>query len=164
MTDIPVKVRRARPDDAGAIGNFLSKATRGRVVVPYEEVVDRLGSKAYFLATTNQIVALAGWRAENLVGRVDDLVIYPGALRPTVGRALFEQIEQEARKLECEVLLLYIPVNAAQAAVVFYQSLGYQRRLLDDVPVPWLQAIEEFPGETHFVMAKQLRELITKPI
>jgi len=164
MTDIPVKVRRARPDDAGAIGNFLSKATRGRVVVPYEEVVDRLGSKAYFLATTNQIVALAGWRAENLVGRVDDLVIYPSSVRPSAGRALFEQIEKEARKLECEVLLLYIPVNAAQAAVVFYQSLGYQRRLLDDIPIPWQQAIEEFPGQSHFVMAKQLRELITKPI
>jgi GNAT superfamily N-acetyltransferase len=133
-------------------------------VVPYEEVVDRLGSKAYFLATTNQIVALAGWRAENLVGRVDDLVIYPGSVRPSAGRALFEEIEKEARKLECEVLLLYIPVNAAQAAVVFYQSLGYQRRLLDDIPIPWQQAIEEFPGQSHFVMAKQLRELITKPI
>jgi len=164
MADIPVKVRRARPDDAGAIGNFLSKATRGRVVVPYEEVVDRLGSKAYFLATTTQIVGLAGWRAENLVGRVDDLVIYPGSMRISAGSALFEQIEKEARKLECEVLLLYIPVNAAQAAVVFYQSLGYQRRLLDDIPIPWQQAIEEFPGQSHFVMAKQLRELITKPI
>ena len=164
MTDTPVKVRRARPDDAGAIGNFLSKATRGRVVVPYEEVVERLGSKAYFLATTDQIVALAGWRAENLVGRVDDLVVYPGSVRPSAGRALFEEVEKEARKLECEVLLLYIPVNTAQAAVMFYQSLGYQRRLLDDIPLPWQQAIEEFPGENHFVMAKQLRELVTKPI
>ena len=45
---------------------------------------------------------------------------------------MFEEIETEARKLECEVLLLYIPVNAAQAAVVFYQSMGYQRRLTDD--------------------------------
>jgi N-acetylglutamate synthase-like GNAT family acetyltransferase len=164
MTDTPIKVRRARPDDAGAIGNFLSKATRGRVVVPYDDVVERLGSKAYFLATTDEIVALAGWRAENLVGRVDDLVIYPGSARPTAGRALFEQVEKEARKLECEVLLLYVPINAAQAAVVFYQSLGYQRRLIDDIPVPWQQAVDEFPGETHFVMAKQLRELITKPI
>jgi N-acetylglutamate synthase-like GNAT family acetyltransferase len=164
MVDTPIKVRRARPDDAGAIGNFLSKATRGRVVVPYDDVVERLGSKAYFLATTDEIVALAGWRAENLVGRVDDLVIYPGSARPTAGRALFEQVEKEARKLECEVLLLYVPINAAQAAVVFYQSLGYQRRQINDIPVPWQQAVDEFPGETHFVMAKQLRELITKPI
>jgi N-acetylglutamate synthase-like GNAT family acetyltransferase len=160
----PLKVRRARPDDAGAIGNFLSKATRGRLVVPYDAVVERLGSKAYFLATQDQIVALAGWRAENLVGRIDDLVIYPGTARPTAGRALFEQIEKEARKLECEVLLLYVPVTAAQAAVVFYQSLGFARRVMDDIPAPWRQAAEEFPGISHFVMAKQLRELITKPI
>jgi N-acetylglutamate synthase-like GNAT family acetyltransferase len=161
---IPLKVRRARPDDAGAIGNFLSKSTRGRLVVPYDTVVERLGSKAYFLATQDQIVALAGWRAENLVGRIDDLVIYPGTMRPTAGRALFEQIEKEARKLECEVLLLYVPVTAAQAAIVFYQSLGFVRRLVDDIPVPWRQAAEEFPGTSHFVMTKQLRELVTKPI
>ncbi len=160
----PLKVRRARPDDAGAIGNFLSKATRGRLVVPYEAVVERLGSKAYFLATQDQIVALAGWRAENLVGRIDDLVIYPGTARPTAGRALFEQIEKEARKLECEVLLLYVPLIAAQSAVVFYQSLGFVRRLMDDIPVPWRQAAEEFVGTSHFVMTKQLRELVTKPI
>jgi N-acetylglutamate synthase-like GNAT family acetyltransferase len=160
----PLKVRRARPDDAGAIGNFLSKATRGRLVVPYDNVVERLGSKAYFLATQDQIVALAGWRAENLVGRIDDLVIYPGSARPTAGRALFEQIEKEARKLECEVLLLYVPVTAAQSAVVFYQSLGFARRLMDDIPEPWRQAAEEFSGNSHFVMAKQLRELVTKPI
>jgi len=159
-----LKVRRARPDDAGAIGNFLSKATRGRLVVPYEAVVERLGSKAYFLATQEQIVALAGWRAEDLVGRIEDLVIFPGSARPTAGRALFEQIEQEARRLECEVLLLYVPVSTAQPAVVFYQSLGFSRRLVDDVPVPWRQAAEEFPGDSHFVMAKQLRALVTKPI
>ena len=165
MADTPLlKVRRARPDDAGAIGNFLSKATQGRLVVPYEAVVERLGSKAYFLAAQEQIVALAGWRAEDLVGRIEDLVIFPGSARPTAGRALFEQIEQEARRLECEVLLLYVPVSTAQPAVVFYQSLGFSRRLVDDIPVPWRQAAEEFPGDSHFVMAKQLRALVTKPI
>jgi ribosomal protein S18 acetylase RimI-like enzyme len=129
----------------------------------YEAVVERLGSKAYFLATQDQIVALAGWRAENLVGRIDDLVIFPGSARPTAGRALLEQIEKEAQ-MECEVLLLYVPVKAAQPAVVFYQSLGFARRLVDDIPVPWRQAAEEFPGSSHFIMAKQLRELVTKPI
>jgi hypothetical protein len=47
---------------------------------------------------------------------------------------------------------------------VFYESQGFVRRLMDDIPVPWRQAAEEFPGESHFVMAKQLRELVTKPI
>ncbi len=45
---LPLKVRRARPDDAGAIGNFLSKATRGRVVVPYEDVVAAPGQQSVF--------------------------------------------------------------------------------------------------------------------
>jgi len=160
----PIKVRRARPDDAGAIGNFLAQATRGRLVVPYEQVVERLGTKAYFLAVSNQIVALAGWRAENLVGRVDDIIIHPTTARPTAGRALFEQVEKEARKLECEVLLLFVPTSVSAAAVVFYESLGFARRRMEDVPIPWRQAASEFNGGDHFVMAKQLRELVMKPI
>jgi len=71
---------------------------------------------------------------------------------------------ERGTRLECEVLLLYVPVGTAQPAVVFYQSLGFSRRLVNDIPVPWRQAAEEFPGDSHFVMAKQLRALVTKPI
>jgi N-acetylglutamate synthase-like GNAT family acetyltransferase len=159
-----VKVRRVRSDDAGAIGNFLAQATRGRIVVPYEEVVERLGSKAFFLAMTAHIVGLAGWRAENLVGRVEDLVVHPAELRPQVGRALFEAIEKEARQLECEVLLLFVPNAASTGAVTFYQSFGFVRRLLEDIPAAWRQAASEFDVPDHFIMTKQLRELVMKPI
>jgi N-acetylglutamate synthase-like GNAT family acetyltransferase len=165
MADIVnVKVRRVRPDDAGAIGNFLAQATRGRIVVPYEQVVERLGGKAFFLATTDHIVGLAGWRAENLVGRIEDVIIHPATLRPAVGRALFDTIEKEARKLECEVLLLFVPTAASASAVTFYQSFGFSRRLLEEVPIPWRQAANEFAVSDHFIMAKQLRELVMKPI
>ena len=161
---VNVKVRRARPDDAGAIGNFLARATRGRLVVPYEQVVERLGAKAFFLASADQIVGLAGWRAENLVGRIDDLIIHPAPLRPVVGRLLFDAIEKEARKLECEVLLLFVPMVVSTEAVTFYHSCGFTRRLVDDIPAPWRQAAEEFNADEHFIMAKQLRELVMKPI
>ena len=165
MTDTPlIKVRRVRSDDAGAIANFLAQATKGRLVVPYDEVVERLGSKAFFVASADQVVGLAGWRAENLVGRIDDLVIHPVALRSAVGRALFDAIEKEARKLECEVLLLFVPNIASAAAVTFYQSVGFQRRLLHDIPLPWQQAAEDFTAGDHFVMARQLRDLVMKPI
>jgi N-acetylglutamate synthase-like GNAT family acetyltransferase len=159
-----VKVRRVRSDDAGAIGNFLAQATRGRIVVPYEEVVERLGRKAFFLAMTDHIVGLAGWRAENLVGRVEDLVVHPAELRPQVGRALFDAIEKEARQLECEVLLLFVPNAVSAGAVTFYQSFGFGRRLLEDIPAPWRQAASEFDVPDHFIMTKQLRELVMKPI
>lgn len=160
----PVKIRRIRPDDAGSIGNFLALATRGRLVVPYEEVVERLGSKAFILAIMDQIVGLAGWHAENLVASIDDFVVHPASVRAAAGRAMFEAIEKEAQKLECEVLLLFVPTTASDAAVTFYESFGFHRRMIDDVPVPWRQAIEEFNAENSFVMAKQLRELVVKPI
>ena len=164
MADVPRKVRRARPDDAGAIGNFIARATRGRLAVPYEDVVERLGSKAYFLVTAEQIVGLAGWRAENLVCRVEDFVVFPGTERITAGRALLEQIEKEARKLECEALLIFVPMSTAKATVVFFESIGFMRRLPDDIPAPWQQAADEFLGGYHFFMVKQLRELVMKPI
>ena len=165
MADTPtVKVRRVRPDDAGGIANFLAQATRGRLVVPYETVVERLGGKAFFVAIADQIVGIAGWRVENLVARIEDVVIHPSSLRAAAGRALFDTIEKEARQLECEVMLLFVPTSASAAAVTFYQSLGFQRRLLQDVPPPWQQAAEEFTSPGHFVMAKQLRELVMKPI
>lgn len=165
MADTPsIKVRRVRPDDAGGIGNFLAQATHGRLVVPYEEVVERLGNKAFFLAQSDQIVGLAGWSAENLVARIDDLVIHPASMRPSIGRALFEAIEKEAQKLECEVMLLFVPTTSSAAAVTFYESFGFHRRMVDDIPVPWQQAVEEFDVENSFVMAKQLRELVVKPI
>lgn len=165
MADTPaIKIRRIRPDDAGSIGNFLAQATRGRLVVPYDDVVERLGNKAFVLAIMDQIVGLAGWHAENLVASIDDFVIHPASARAMAGRAIFESIEKEALKLECEVLLLFVPTGASGAAVTFYESFGFHRRLIDDVPVPWRQAIEEFNAENSFVMAKQLRELVVKPI
>jgi N-acetylglutamate synthase-like GNAT family acetyltransferase len=164
MADTPaVKVRRIRPDDAGSIANFLAQATRGRLVVPYDQVVERLGNKAYVLAIMDQVVGLAGWHAENLVASIDDFVVHPASARAAAGRAIFESIEKEALKLECEVLLLFVPTTASYAAVTFYESFGFHRRLIDDVPVPWRQAIEEFNAENSFVMAKQLRELVVKP-
>ena len=81
-----------------------------------------------------------------------------------MGRALFDAIEKEARKLECEVLLLFVPTATSASAVTFYQSFGFSRRLLEEVPVPWRQAADEFTVNDHFIMAKQLRELVMKPI
>jgi hypothetical protein len=36
--------------------------------------------------------------------------------------------------------------------------------LPEEIPTPWRQAAEEFTVNEHFIMAKQLRELVMKPI
>jgi hypothetical protein len=62
------------------------------------------------------------------------------------------------------VLLLFVPNAVSAGAAIFYQSLGFNRRLLDDIPAPWRQAAGEFVVPDHFVMVKQLRALVMKPI
>jgi len=64
-------VSRARPTDAEAIADFVTRSTRGRISVVPESVVERSGTKGLWLVsdTNQQIVGLAGWRAENLIAR-----------------------------------------------------------------------------------------------
>jgi len=69
-------------------------------------------------------VALAGWRAENLVGRIDDLVIYPGTARPTAGRALFEQIESRDPTALIGLPLIWV---ASALRAVGLDCLGVER-------------------------------------
>jgi hypothetical protein len=57
-----------------------------------------------------------------------------------------------------------VPNAVSAGAVTFYQSFGFGRRLLEDIPIPWRQAASEFDVPDHFIMTKQLRELVMKPI
>ena len=138
------------------IAEAVAAAAKSEVAVPVVDLSYRYWGLAFL---SHEFAAF-----EELVGRIDDLVIHPVTLRSDVGRALFNAIEKEARKLECEVLLLFVPNIASTAAVTFYQSVGFQRRLLHDIPLPWQQAAEDFTAENHFVMARQLRDLVMKPI
>jgi N-acetylglutamate synthase-like GNAT family acetyltransferase len=162
---VEIKVRRAKFSDATAIASFLSDATRGRITADRAQVQERLGAKGFFLAQTTRIVGLAGVHVENLVARIEDLIVHPPALRPVAGKALLDNIEADANNLNCEVALLYVHVNASPGAYEFLQSCGYQEPDMSDWPPAWLNSAAEFGGSDRFVMSKRLREhLITRPI
>jgi N-acetylglutamate synthase-like GNAT family acetyltransferase len=165
-TPVPeIKVRRAKLSDATAIASFLSDATRGRISADRPQVQERLGAKGFFLAQTTRIVGLGGMRVENLVARVEEFIVHPPSLRPVAGKALLDNIESEANRLNCEVVLLFIHVDAAPAAYEFYQSCGYQEQEMSAWPPAWRTSAEEFGGADRFVMSKRLREeLVTRPI
>lgn len=160
-----VKVRRAKLSDASAIASFLSDATRGRITADRAQVQERLGAKGFFLAQTTRIVGVAGVHVENLVARIEDLVVHPVSLRPVVGRALLDSIEADANSLNCEVVLLFVHVSAAPATYEFYQSCGYEEPDMSAWPPAWLNSVAEFSGMDRFVMTKRLREqLVVRPI
>jgi N-acetylglutamate synthase-like GNAT family acetyltransferase len=165
-TTLPeIKVRRAKPSDVSAIGSFLSDATHGRITADRAQIQERLGAKGFFLAQTTRIVGLASVRVENLVARVEDFIVHPVSQRPVVGKALLENIEAHANELQCEVVLLFVHVEASPAAYEFYQSCGFQESEMKSWPPAWLNSAAEFGGADRFPMIKRLREqLITRPI
>ena len=165
-TPVPeIKVRRAKLSDATAIASFLSDATHGRITADRAQVQERLGAKGFFLAQTTRIVGLAGMRVENLVARIEEFITHPPSLRAVAGKALLDNIESEANRLNCEVVLLFIHVDASPAAYEFYQQCGYQEQEISTWPPAWTASAEEFGGADRFVMAKRLREeLVTQPI
>jgi N-acetylglutamate synthase-like GNAT family acetyltransferase len=164
-TPVEIKVRRAKLSDASAIASFLSDATRGRINVDRAQVQERLGAKGFFLAQTTRIVGLAGIHVENLVARIEDFIVHPASLRPVAGKALLESIESEAKALHCEVVMLFVHVDASPGAYEFYTSCGYQEPDTGNWPPAWLSSSGEFGGADRFVMAKRLREqLVTRPI
>jgi len=165
-TPVPeIKVRRAKLSDATAIASFLSDASRGRITADRTQVQEKLGAKGFFLALTTRIVGIASVRVENLVARVEEFVVHPVSLRPVAARALIDNIEAEANRLNCEVVLLYVHVDASPAAYEFYQSCGYEEQEMTIWPPAWRDSAAEFGGADRFVMAKRLREqLVTRPI
>ncbi len=160
-----IKVRRAKFSDASAIASFLSDATHGRITADRVQVQEKLGAKGFFLAQTSRIVGLAGIRVENLVARIEDLIIHPITLRRIAGKTLLDNIESDAEQLHCEVVLLFVHVDASPSAYEFYNSCGYEEQDMANWHPAWRTAAEEFAGADRFVMIKRLStELVTRPI
>ena len=154
-----ITVRRVRASDAQGVAAFVNSATTGRAAIDRLAVVERLGSVGFLVAEQRgDIVGMIGWQAENLVARVTDLLIGPVSERVAVGRALFERVEQAAGELQCEAVLLFVPCPASPEVAGFCQALGYEPRLVADLPRVWQEAARETEtGQDGTVWMKQLR-------
>jgi N-acetylglutamate synthase-like GNAT family acetyltransferase len=159
-------VKRARPVDAEAMADAVIAATNGRLHPTEDQVIDRLGLRGFFVATSGgELIGLAGWTAENLVARVEDFVVHPIDMRPTAGRALLNAVEDAARELECEAALLLVARNVSSTAMTFFESCGYAFQPLEDMPEAWRESATAVLANDRFVMVKQLRsDLVRQPI
>jgi N-acetylglutamate synthase-like GNAT family acetyltransferase len=152
-------VRRARASDAGAIAAFVSRALAGRAALDEQIVAQRLGNVGFLLAElSGNLVGLLGWQVENLIVRVTDFLIWPASERVVVGRALLTTMEQAATELQCEAALLFLPRPGAPQMVEFCRTLGYEPRIVADLPKIWQEAAHEaHVGDDEVVLIKQLR-------
>ncbi|MDY7080538.1 MAG: hypothetical protein SXV54_26965 [Chloroflexota bacterium] len=155
-----ITVRRAKPSDAGKIAAFVNRAWGGQVKVDQMEVIERFGNVGFLLAEWGDtLLGMLGWQAENLVVRLTDFLIGAASERVAVSQALLSEMERAAGELQCEAALLFPPRPAPAALVEFYETLGYEHRVVGDLPKAWQEAAHEGQLEkSDSVLVKKLRE------
>lgn len=160
-----IRVRRARPSDAGEIAAFVNRA-RPQKPVSAAEVLERLGTVGFLLAEMGgELVGILGWQVENLVVRVTDFLIYPARLSLSAGQALLTSMEEAANELLCEAAILVIPANPPPEVLQFWEVFGYYPREIASLPRAWREAAREANPASEQVVLKQLRrERILHPI
>ena len=138
MDDHELHVRRAKPSDAEQIAAFVNRALERDGLVDSRAVVSRLGDVGLLLGEEDgKLRGLLGWRVENLVACVVDLIISPARYRRRVGRRLFEQMEEAAEDLQAEAAILFLPPTYPAELASFLEELGYVPRKVESLRSAW---------------------------
>jgi N-acetylglutamate synthase-like GNAT family acetyltransferase len=158
-----IEVRRARLSDTEAIAAFAN-AAQARIPQQQEltrlSVIERFSQVGFMIAEyAGNLVGLLGWQIENLVVRVTDyLVTAPDADAQSVAQALVERMEAEAKALQAESILLFMPTHPSSGLVRFWEGLGYEAKSLDALSKACREAVQEWGLDAENVMVKRLRE------
>lgn len=155
-----ITVRRAKPGDAGGIAAFINRAWRGRLSIDELAVIERLGSVGFLLVERGgDLVGLLGWQVENLVVSITDFLVGSVSERVVIGQALLVEMEKAAGELQCEAALLFPPRPTPPALVEFYQTLGYEAKLVVDLPLAWRETAQQGQlGDDDMVLVKLLSD------
>ena len=155
-----IRVRRTRPSDIGRVADFLNRALRRGQPVSPESVLTYLGRAGLLLAEADgEVVGLLGWQAENFVARVTDFLVFPATFRLRAGQALLSMVEDTARELQCEAVVLLMPLNVSSEVIAFWRGFGYSQRQITSLPRPWQEAARGARArDEDQVLMKQLRQ------
>ncbi len=160
-----IKVRRANLRDAPRIAAFVNRANRNKAITP-QMVALRFSEVGFLLAEMgDDLVGMLGWQVENLVARVTDFLVYPAVDRVVAGRALIEAMEEEARLLQAEAIILFPPPNPSRELLDYWALFGYEHKPVAALPRAWREVAHEWNPHATEVILKQLREgLINRPL
>jgi dephospho-CoA kinase len=162
-----VHVRRGMPSDATNIASFIKYATQGKVALARADVMAAFGDKAYMLADYGgHLAAIAGWKVENLVARVDEMYVAPNAPLDKLAPAMLEAVETASRELQSEAALVFVPASLAAAAAQALAAQGYAPAAPDQLRVAaWNEAARESMPPGASMLFKKLRDdRVLRPI
>ena len=164
---LAVQVRRGLPSDATNIASFIKYATQGKVALARSDVMAAFGDKAYMLADYGgHLAAIAGWKVENLVARVDELYVAPNAPLDKLAPAMLEAVETASRELQSEAALVFVPPALAAAAAHALARQGFAPSAPDQLRVAaWTEAARESMPPGASMLFKKLRDdRVLRPI
>ena len=161
-----IQVRRARLDDTAAIADFVTRSRRRGEPINRLMVAQRFSDVGFMLAELNgQIVGMLGWQVENLIARVTDFLVAPALDRVIAGRALIQVMEEQAKTLQAEAAMLFLPPHPSADLIGFWELFGYKQQGFDTLPKQWRKAVAEWNPGISSVMVKVLREeMVRRPI
>lgn len=160
-----LKVRRGGPKDAEAIAAFLN-AVNG-TTLERSDVIMCFGQKAYVIAEAGTAIkGLGGWQVENLITRIDEVLVGEGSPVEETVSALIDSMEKASNQLQSEISLLFLPENAPEAMQAAVRKKGYEKQQAADLRIPdWREAAEESAPPQSVLNVKLLREdRVLKPI
>ena len=162
-----VHVRRGMPSDATNIASFIKYATQGQVALARSDVIAAFGDKAYMLADYGgHLAAVAGWKVENLVARVDEMYVAPNAPIDKLAPAMLEAVERASRELQSEAALVFVSPALAQATARALAGQGFALSAPDQLRVAaWSEAARESMPPGASMLFKKLRDdRVLRPI
>jgi dephospho-CoA kinase len=162
-----IDVRRARRTDLEAMAAAIAQATRGEQAPGERVMMEKYFSRGYFLAWAGEyLLGMVGLHTENLIATIDDYVVRPAKLWPTVGKALLDAVEADAQQLSCEVAFVFVPADMDDLALVLFEKNGYQKQRPADLVIKmWREAAEDYAGDGSVLLVKPLLEhQIMRPI
>jgi dephospho-CoA kinase len=161
-----ITVRRARPSDIPSILLLIQRSSGGAVKIKRAELLEALSERSYFIGQSgSDISTVVGWNVDNLVGRIDQIYIYPLEATETTGRAVLGEVEESADRHICEAILAFPSRSTPDAIYRLFTQLGYSPADKDNLPRTWQMAVDESQPEDTFILLKVLRERpVTQPM
>ena len=152
-------VRRATPESADQIAAYMSLQSRTKRKITKDDVMEAFGEKAYMLLLSEEeIIGLLGWQVENLITRVDDVMLNEGIAIQNGLEALMNFVEESSKELQSEAALLFLPPSLAQHENL-WGDMGYEARTVKDLQVKaWQNAVMESMPPGTVLLFKQLRK------
>jgi hypothetical protein len=102
--------------------------------------------------------ALAGWRVDNLVTRIDELHLLPEVSLDSVLKPMLEAIESSSNELQSEASFIFLSPTM-NASVAAFSAAGYEPITVEKISITaWREAVKESQPAGTTMLFKKLRE------